>query len=113
MKKIKKSSPTFSRKDVLIAGLVIFLSWLALAALAYWKISPYTYKEFDTTCQHFSYNDCMRWFYRTLPYFTKVTVGSLIFAALTFIATLVFYFSKKEINLKCCHSLFILKRPKK
>ncbi len=92
-KKIKKATP-YTKKDFLAAGLIAFFSLLILSALAYWKISPSTYREFDTTCQHFSYEDCMRWFYHTKPYFEKVTIGSLILALLTLITTLVFYFKK-------------------
>lgn len=82
-------------KDYLVWGITSFVSFLILAVLAYWKISPATYREFDTTCQNFNYQDCMRWFYNTRPYFQKVTIGSLILAFLSLIATLIFYFQKK------------------
>ena len=98
-KKIKKTSTPTTSKDLLVAGLIIFFSLLILSALSYWKISPYTYKEFDTTCQHFSYQDCMRWFNNTKPYFTRVAIGSLVLSVLTLIATLVVYFKKIKINL--------------
>jgi len=97
MKKIKKqSSAAYTKKDILAAGLIAFFSLLILSALAYWKISPSTYREFDTTCQHFSYIDCMRWFNNTKPYFTKVAVGSLVLAVISLITTLVLYFRKKK-----------------
>ncbi|HBP50815.1 TPA: hypothetical protein DD455_00590 [Candidatus Shapirobacteria bacterium] len=95
-KKTKKIATPYTRKDILAVGLIIFFSLLILSALAYWKISPSTYREFDTTCQHFSYEDCMRWFYNTKPYFTKVSLGGLILAVLALITTLVFYFRKKK-----------------
>jgi len=95
MKKNKKFSLP-SKKDILTQGLIISFALLILSALAYWKISPSTYREFDTTCQHFSYEDCMRWFYNTKPYFTKLTIGSLSVATLTLITTLVLYFRKKK-----------------
>jgi hypothetical protein len=95
-KKIKKSVTPYTHKDFLTGGLIIVFSLLILSALAYWKISPYTYREFDVTCQHFSYNDCMRWFNNTKPYFTRVTIGSLILAIITLIGTLVFYFRTKN-----------------
>lgn len=95
-KKIKKITTPYTKKDFLIAGLVTFFSLLILSALAYWKISPSTYREFDTTCQHFSYEDCMRWFYNTKPYFTRVAIGSLILSVLTLITTLIFYFKKSS-----------------
>lgn len=96
-KKVTKPSSTpYTPKDWLTVGLVVFFSLLILSALAYWKISPYTYNEFNTTCQHFSYNDCMRWFENTKPYFTRVAIGSLVLAVLTLITTLVFYFKKKK-----------------
>ncbi|MFA5026181.1 MAG: hypothetical protein WC503_06780 [Candidatus Shapirobacteria bacterium] len=102
-KKIKKIVTPYTYRDFLEGGLIIFFSLLILSALAYWKISPVTYREFDTTCQHFSYNDCMRWFNNTKPYFTRVAVGSLITAFFSLIVTLVIFFKKIEINLKCCH----------
>ena len=83
-------------KDYLVWGTTSFVSFLVLAVLAYWKISPSTYREFDTTCQHFNYEDCMRWFYTTKPYFQKVTISSLILAFLSLIATLFFYFQKDK-----------------
>lgn len=98
-KKIKKISAPSTSKDLLVAGLTIFFSLLILSALSYWKISPYTYKEFDTTCQHFSYHDCMRWFNNTKPYFTRVAIGSLALSLLTLIATLIVYFKKIKIDL--------------
>jgi len=82
-------------KDYLVWGITSFVSFLILAALAYWKISPPTYREFENTCQNFNYQDCMRWFYNTRPYFQKVTIGSLILAFLSLITTLIFYFRKK------------------
>ncbi|HWS49232.1 MAG TPA: hypothetical protein VN174_04260 [Candidatus Methanoperedens sp.] len=108
-KKSKKVVTPYTHRDFLAGGLIIFFSLLILSALAYWKISPVTYREFDTTCQHFSYNDCMRWFYNTKPYFTKLAIGSLIFALLTLISTLIIYFKKITINFKCCGLKFILK----
>ena len=93
---MKKISTPWTKKDFLGAGLVAFFSLLILAALAYWKISPYTYHEFDVTCQHFSYTDCMRWFYNTKPYFTRVAIGSLVLAIIDLIATLIFYFKKEK-----------------
>jgi hypothetical protein len=102
-KKIKKVAAPYTHKDFLAGGLIIFSSLLILSALAYWKISPMTYREFDVTCQHFSYNDCMRWFNNTKPYFTRVAIGSLVLSVLTLIATLVVYFKKIEINIKKLH----------
>jgi len=96
MKEIKKYFKNLTPKDILSGGLLIFLCWLILAALTYWKISPYTYNEFDTTCQHFSYTDCMRWFYTTKPYFEKVTIISLSLALISIITTLIFYFKRKN-----------------
>jgi hypothetical protein len=95
MKKNIKSA-TISQKEILTLGLIAVFSFLILSALAYWKISPATYHEFDATCQHFSYNDCMRWFYNTRPYFTKVVVGSLILSLVSLITTLFLYFRKKK-----------------
>jgi uncharacterized membrane protein YbaN (DUF454 family) len=83
-------------KDYLVWGITSFISFLILAALTYWKISPSTYREFENTCQHFNYQDCIRWFYNTRPYFQKVTIGSLVLATLSFIFTLVFYFRQKK-----------------
>lgn len=103
MKKLKKKSIPYTHRDFLTGGLIIFFSLLILSALAYWKISPYTYHEFDVTCQHFSYNDCMRWFNNTKPYFTRVSIGSLILAGISLIATLVIYFKKIEITIKSLH----------
>ena len=102
-KKIKIVTTPYTYRDFLTGGLIIFFSLLILSALAYWKISPYTYREFDTTCQHFSYNDCMRWFNNTKPYFTRVAISSLIVAFLSLIATLVIYFKKIEISIKSLH----------
>lgn len=102
MKKKIKSTP-YTHRDFLAGGLIIFFSLLILSALAYWKISPATYREFDTTCQHFSYNDCMRWFNNTKPYFTRVAIGSLVLAIISLTATLIVYFKKIEINLKSLH----------
>jgi hypothetical protein len=102
-KKVKKIATPYTHRDFLAGGLIIFFSLLILSALSYWKISPYTYHEFDTTCQHFSYNDCMRWFYNTKPYFTRVSIGSLILAVISLIATLVIYFKKIEITIKSLH----------
>ncbi|MDD3998772.1 MAG: hypothetical protein PHR98_01545 [Candidatus Shapirobacteria bacterium] len=85
-------------KDYLVWGATSFVSFLILAALAYWKISPTTYREFNTTCQHFNYEDCMRWFYNTRPYFQKVTISSLVLATLSLILTLVFYFRQNKKN---------------
>lgn len=96
----KKITPAFSRKDLLVGALTISFSLLILSALAYWKISPMTYREFDTTCQHFSYNDCMRWFNNTKPYFTRVAIGSLVSALIISITASVIYFKKIEINFK-------------
>lgn len=84
------------KKDILTVGLAISFSWLILSALAYWKISPSTYHEFDVTCQHFSYEDCMRWFYNTKPYFTKVAIGALVLAIISLATTLILYFRKKK-----------------
>ena len=95
MKKNKQLA-VISKKEILTLGLITVFSFLILSALAYWKISPATYREFDTTCQHFSYTDCMRWFNNTKPYFTKVVIGSLILAALSLITTLFLYFRKKK-----------------
>jgi hypothetical protein len=102
-KKTKKIAAPYTHKDFLAGGLIIFFSLLILSALAYWKISPLTYHEFDTTCQHFSYTDCMRWFNNTKPYFTRVIIGSLVLAFLILVTTLVVYFKKIEINIKFCH----------
>jgi len=96
-KKTKKITPTFTKKDLLVWGITATISFFLLAALAYWKISPSTFREFDTTCQNFNYEDCMRWFYNTRPYFQKVTIASLILASLSLLTTLVFYFRKKKI----------------
>ncbi|MFA6007880.1 MAG: hypothetical protein WC784_04550 [Candidatus Shapirobacteria bacterium] len=95
MKKNKKTV-VISKKEILTLGLIAVFSFLILSALAYWKISPSTYREFDTTCQHFSYHDCMRWFYNTKPYFTKVIIGSLILSVLSLITTLILYFRNKK-----------------
>ena len=93
-KKNKKTATPYTKKDYLVWGITAFLSFLTLAALAYWKISPATYREFDTTCQHFNYQDCMRWFYNTKPYFTRVAIGSLVLSLVTLIATVITYFKK-------------------
>lgn len=85
----------YTPKEILNTGLIISFSWLILSALAYWKISPATYNEFNTTCQHFSYNDCMRWFYETKPYFTKVAILGLVLSVISLATTLVLYFKKK------------------
>jgi hypothetical protein len=95
-KKDKKSATPYTHRDFLAGGLVIFFSLLILSALAYWKISPSTYREFDTTCQHFSYEDCMRWFNNTKPYFTKVAIGSLVLSVLTLVATLIIFLKNKN-----------------
>lgn len=95
-KKNKEITSAPTKKDFLVWGITATISFLVLAALAYWKISPSTFREFDTTCQHFNYEDCMRWFYNTRPYFQKVTIGSLILAFLSLIATLGFYFRKNK-----------------
>lgn len=95
MKKSKKQLAAYTKKDILTTGSIVFFSLLILSALAYWKISPSTYREFDTTCQHFSYIDCMRWFNNTKPYFTRVAIGSLVLAILSLATTLVLYFKKK------------------
>lgn len=108
-KKSKKLSTPYTYQDFLNGGLIIFFSLLILSALAYWKISPATYREFDTTCQHFSYDDCMRWFYNTKPYFTRVAIASLVLAFLSLITTLIIYFKKIAINLSCCGLKFTLK----
>lgn len=84
------------KKDILTVGLAVSFSWLILSALAYWKISPSTYHEFDVTCQHFSYEDCMRWFYSTKPYFTKVAIGGIIFSVTSLIVTLIIFFKNKN-----------------
>lgn len=98
MKKVKKVKKiAFNpQKEILAPGLLAFFLWLILSALAYWKISPYTFHEFDTTCQHFSYDDCMRWFYTTKPYFQKVEIVGFILATATLITTLILYFRKKK-----------------
>jgi len=95
-KKKAKNISLPTKKDYLVWGITFLVSFLVLAALAYWKISPSTFREFDTTCQHFNYTDCMRWFYNTKPYFYKVTIGSLILAFLSLVATLFFYFRKNK-----------------
>lgn len=95
-KKITKVSTPYTTKDYFNAALVIFFSSLILSALAYWKISPVTYREFDTTCQHFSYHDCMRWFNETKPYFTRITIGSLIVSVLSLISTIVLFIKSKK-----------------
>jgi len=98
MKKVKKVKKIAfnSQKEILAPGLLTFFSCLILSALAYWKISPSTFREFDTTCQHFAYNDCMRWFYTTQPYYQTILIVALIFALLTLIVTLFLFFRKKK-----------------
>lgn len=98
MKKVKKVKKiAFNpQKEILAPGLLAFFSCLILSALAYWKISPLTFHEFDTTCQHFAYNDCMRWFYTTKPYYQTLIYLGLTFAFIALISTLYLYFRKKK-----------------
>lgn len=95
MKKIKKIS-VLSRKEILEVGLVSVFFLLIIAALSWWQISPSTYNEFDTTCQHFSYHDCMRWFNTTKPFFQRNTIISSLAALIGLIITLYLYFRKKK-----------------
>jgi len=95
MKK-NKNKKIASSKEILTLGLVIFFSCLILSALAFWQISPYTYHQFDTTCQTFSYNDCMRWYYRNHDYFQNLSLIAVSAAILSLIGTLFLYFRKKK-----------------
>ena len=97
MKKNKnKNKKITTPKEILTLGLVIFSSCLILSALTFWQISPYTYHQFDTTCQHFSYVDCMRWYYRNHSYFQTVSISALVAAVVSLIGTLILYFRKKK-----------------
>lgn len=95
MKK-NKNKKTTSPKEILTLGLVIFFSCLILSALAFWQISPYTYHQFDTTCQTFNYTDCMRWYYRNHSYFQNLSLIALVAAGISLISTLILYFRKKK-----------------
>jgi len=94
-KKISQNLPQ-TKKEILEFGLVSALFLLIIAALAWWQFSPYTFREFDTTCQHFSYADCMRWFYNTKPFYQRSMIISLVAAAIALASTLYLYFKKKK-----------------
>ena len=41
--------------------------------LLWWQISPQTYRQFDSICKNYGYNDCMRWYWENLKFFQVAT----------------------------------------
>ncbi|MCL4384603.1 hypothetical protein M1116_04060 [Patescibacteria group bacterium] len=50
---------------------------LGLAGLSGWNISGWAQRNFETICHNYQYNDCMKFYWQTLPYFRDLMAAGL------------------------------------
>lgn len=71
----------------------VFIAFsLILAAFSLWQLSFWVHRQFNVTCQFFSYNDCMKYYFQQTSYY-KFT---LAIAVVVFIATSVLAFARSS-----------------
>lgn len=71
-KKQKGKKKIFSLTELKTMLIILVLFSAAMAMFAWFQTSSKVFNEFDTTCQHFGYNDCMRFYWYQLSYYKNV-----------------------------------------
>ncbi|MDP4009499.1 MAG: hypothetical protein Q8P53_00765 [Candidatus Shapirobacteria bacterium] len=87
----KKKSFSLAELKTMLVILVLFSA--AMATFAWFQTSSKVFNEFDTTCQHFGYNDCMRFYWYQLGYYKNVFnifLGLGILGTISFILLTIF-----------------------
>ena len=72
---------------------LLFLFGLGLAGLAGWNISPFNRRNFETLCQNYNYNQCMKFYWQHTGYFQ-----GLVYLGLGLVVVCILFWAKNRLK---------------